>query len=131
MSEYDKEYYAKNKKLKRSKWDAWARTLRGQFTTSKNKAEYNDQDWTLTFEEYSSLRSKNCYYCNGSLPETGRGLDRVDNSKGYTVANVVACCGGCNRLKGDILSLEETAEMVKLLKILRGKDDIWNTFYLL
>lgn len=128
MSEYDKEYYRKNKDEKKQKWNLWARTLRGQFTTSKNKAKQNNQVWDLSFEEYSLLRSKNCHYCNGSLPETTRGLDRIDNDKGYTFKNVVPCCGGCNKLKSNFLSEEETIEVVNLLKKLRDKENVWNIY---
>lgn len=31
--------------------------------------------------------------------KTNRGLDRVDNSLGYILTNVVSCCAICNRMK--------------------------------
>ena len=125
MSEYDRKYYTENREIKRAKWDAWARTLKGQFNVSKRKALSDKKEWTITLEEFGKLRDKPCYYCGGKLPETSRGLDRVDNSKGYTLDNVLPCCGGCNTLRSDVLSVEETKEVVKLLKQLRSKEDLW------
>lgn len=124
MSAYDKEYYRLNKETKRAKWDSWARTIQGQYTTSKNKAKIRNQEWDLTFEEYKELRSKNCHYCSGPLPESSRGLDRLDNSKGYIKDNVVPCCYGCNNLKSNVLSEKETLKVVELLKELRG-NQLW------
>jgi hypothetical protein len=66
--------------------------------------------FTITKDEFSSLTSQPCHYCglppyhtfntkglNGNYTYTG--LDRVDNSLGYTLENVVPCCGVCNRMK--------------------------------
>lgn len=39
-----------------------------------------------------------CWYCGDN---TRTGLDRVDNSQGYSDANSVACCFRCNFLKAD------------------------------
>jgi hypothetical protein len=67
-----------------------------------------------------------CYYCNGDLNEMGIGLDRLDNTIGYLKNNVVPCCDKCNRLKHTSLSKEETLEVIKLLKKLRNKVNLWN-----
>ena len=125
MSQYDVAYYKTHRAEKRAKWDMWARTVKGQYTTSKNKAKYNNVEWDLSLEEYSELRNKSCHYCAGPLPQSSRGLDRLDNSKGYIKGNVVPCCYGCNNLKSDVLSEKETLEVVKLLQTLRGKE-LWN-----
>lgn len=72
----------------------------------------------LTREQAIPLFTQICHYC-GSPPATAgtpstfgyrkkydvskfyyNGIDRVDNSKGYTVSNVVPCCSTCNRSKG-------------------------------
>lgn len=72
--------------------------------------ELNDQDWL-------TLVKGNCIYCgieprqrfgvkknNGMLLYNG--VDRLDNSKGYTRENSVSCCGTCNIAKNN-LSVEE------------------------
>ena len=40
------------------------------------------------------------------------GLYRYDNLLGYTIDNVVPCCGKCNRMKMD-LSIEELFEHMR------------------
>jgi hypothetical protein len=67
----------------------------------------------LTFEQFLELTAQPCTYC-GRPPETSawngkmngafvyNGLDRVDNDLGYTLDNVVACCGRCNLMKRDL-----------------------------
>lgn len=63
----------------------------------------------LSFEEFQAICRRPCSYC-GAPPEQrpsqrGRssifasGIDRVDNSKGYSPDNVVPCCTWCNRAK--------------------------------
>lgn len=71
--------------------------------------------FTLTVDDFRFLTSSNCFYC-GRCPaqrlETQaehylyNGLDRKDNSLGYTIENVVPCCWPCNELKGSY-SFEE------------------------
>lgn len=55
----------------------------------------------ITRGQYLDLLAKftACHYCNGKLNPTAGGLDRYDNTKGYTLKNVVACCWGCNTKK--------------------------------
>lgn len=112
-------YSRKQKKKFNDKWLKWSRTLRGQFTTSKNKVTHKGVSWKLTFEQFAELRSKPCFYCDGPLPETSIGLDRLVAEEGYSVNNVVPCCRNCNMLKGDMLTLRETLEVLKLIKTMR------------
>jgi hypothetical protein len=69
----------------------------------------------LTIEEFNDLSHQNCYYC-GAPPDyeyhpsngvfVGNGIDRIDNTKGYTMDNVVPCCPICNAMK-NALTLDE------------------------
>jgi 5-methylcytosine-specific restriction endonuclease McrA len=70
--------------------------------------------WELTEDHFDRLIAQDCVYC-GSPPASvkkkdsgGRcyngdfvynGIDRVDNTVGYTAWNVVTCCGTCNSAK--------------------------------
>lgn len=71
-----------------------------------------NREFLLTFGEVVSITSSNCYYC-GAKPLSSvlshvkryngdylhNGIDRVDNSTGYTLDNCVPCCWKCNRMK--------------------------------
>jgi hypothetical protein len=51
---------------------------------------------------------KGCHYCFSSLlTETGIGLDRINNNLGYSLDNVLPCCGNCNKIRQDKLTVEE------------------------
>jgi hypothetical protein len=68
--------------------------------------------WNLTKEQFKEITSKNCWYC-GKEPSNNQnlkdvngqyvysGIDRVDNTIGYEIDNVVPCCKNCNYKKSD------------------------------
>jgi len=78
----------------------------------KRHAREMGREWKLTEEDVRFLLLADCHYCGGG-PSTsmlyGRtdekevfmynGIDRVDNSMGYTTDNVVTCCKACNLAK--------------------------------
>ncbi len=70
-------------------------------------------EWHLSRDDVSSLVRQPCVYCGNpagnikrtkNLPEgfPHNGIDRLDSSKSYTLANVASCCGLCNRAKRDM-----------------------------
>jgi hypothetical protein len=84
--------------------------LKGYKYHAKNRGHSFD----LTDEEAKDLMLQNCTYCNaepnnvsygslGSKRMHGKfiynGIDRIDNSLGYTIDNTVPCCAICNRMK--------------------------------
>lgn len=80
-------------------------------------AKKRNRTWTLTRDEYYTLIVKPCHYCE--LPNnsnSGVGLDRLDNSFGYTADNVVSCCTECNVARSDHFSPEE---MIRIGKVIR------------
>ena len=78
-----------------------------KFQESVNRCRRRKLAWEITFEDYVKITSSTCYYCNGRLPEVGTGLDRIDNSLGYTKENVVPCCTLCNITRQDNFTHEE------------------------
>jgi hypothetical protein len=88
----------------------------------KRHAEDHNRVFELTDEECETLFLSNCYYCNcppqlkfepyltapqkRTYPRLSttkvNGIDRKDNSGGYTLGNVVSSCFVCNRAKGDM-----------------------------
>lgn len=100
--------------------------ISSRFSQSRYKANKAKLEWSLTLEQYEDLVTKVCVYCETTLAgATGKALDRLDNAKGYTLDNVVPCCGDCNYLRGIRMSYLETKEVVKLLKQLRKTNCIW------
>ena len=81
----------------------------------KGGARQRSLPFNLTFEEYKDLVTQPCFYCGvteskvcygsiGAALAHGEfkcnGLDRMDNTRGYTLDNVVPCCTQCNISKG-------------------------------
>jgi hypothetical protein len=68
-------------------------------------------DFDLTLEVFTDLINSNCVYCDSpplaikrATGNTGEyikytGIDRRDNTKGYTLDNSVSCCKICNYAK--------------------------------
>lgn len=91
--------------------------MRRTIKNYKKSAERRGIKWDLTDRQFFDLTNQNCFYC-GEIPKnitnfkrsfgsyTYNGLDRKDNTKGYTIRNTVPCCHTCNRAKSD-LTLQE------------------------
>lgn len=84
-----------------------ARSIGQQFSTLKSRAKRDGIEITITFDKFQRLRALPCDYCGGALPEVGYGIDRKNNSKGYTSENSVPCCYQCNTMKGAYLTYDE------------------------
>jgi hypothetical protein len=64
-------------------------------------AEINERIFALTLEEFQVIIIKPCYYCSYYIEGEAIGVDRVDNSIGYTTSNVVPACWNCNKMKSN------------------------------
>lgn len=73
-------------------------------------AKERDLAWQLSEEQFIDIIESSCHYCGerGSMKDIKKdrtisinGIDRVDNTKGYTVENIVPCCNFCNHAKKD------------------------------
>jgi hypothetical protein len=78
----------------------------------KREAAKRDIEFTLTREQFKTLTSSNCHYCdippyritqkkNANGGYTYNGVDRQDNNLGYVPANCVPCCKICNIAKNN------------------------------
>jgi hypothetical protein len=72
----------------------YMQTPRGKFSMYKQIAKLRSRPFELTFEEFMTFWKKPCSYCKIAI--TTIGLDRLDNSKGYSLGNIVSCCRICN-----------------------------------
>lgn len=78
----------------------------------KRGAKQRNLEYDLTEEQFKTLISNNCYYCNSEpKPKKYRnsktktktisynGIDRINSNIGYNLVNCVSCCEMCNRMK--------------------------------
>lgn len=96
----------------------------------RQSAKKHGRKFDLTRDQLVELISSNCYYCGNSpsleknaknrwdKPLAYNGIDRVDNTKGYTLENVVCCCKTCNFLKKDIPQ-DEFLSIIKKIYLCR------------
>lgn len=118
-----KKNYARNGGRIRNKRRMDSRTCATRFYMLKRVARRRGLSCTLTYDEYRVFASRSCHYCGGALgkSESGSGLDRVDNKRGYDADNVLPCCGVCNRVRSDEFTVEETMEMIRAVVGIRKK----------
>lgn len=81
-------------------------SAKGKYRNYRREAKTRELTFDLTLEEFSGMISRPCHYCG----EASGGLDRCDNTLGYTKFNTVPCCFRCNRAKND-LTEQEFVEM--------------------
>jgi len=72
-------------------------TPRPKFQECKGFAKKRGYTFELTFNEFMGFWGLPCHYCGGDINKIG--LDRVDNTIGYTLENVIPCCSLCNTMK--------------------------------
>lgn len=59
-------------------------------------AQRRGHSFNLSYDEFLVLHNAPCAYCGDT---ESYGIDRVDNSAGYTKENCVPCCTVCNHMK--------------------------------
>jgi hypothetical protein len=98
------------RKTKQAQNDTHAR-----FMYAKNSAKSTNKPFLIPEEEYCRMIASGCHYCQRKIKDFGIGLDRINNDKsiGYTLENVLPCCGTCNKIKGIALTVEETEVAIK------------------
>ena len=116
------------RKVLSKRWNRWKRhaVLEGRYHPSKAKRKYkrtkggafcsyrkSAKKRNIVFEldknDFFSLLEKQCVYCGA---DNAHGVDRLDNTIGYTKNNSVSCCWFCNRAKGPI-PLNEWRQWIK------------------
>lgn len=96
--------FGKQKKVRTPKErDAAFRTLR-MLGAYKLKDRQRGQVTEVTIAQLREMIALGCVYC-GDKERVG--LDRINNSIGHTVTNVVPCCYPCNTARNDNFSYEE------------------------
>ncbi len=101
------------------------------FYNYKKDAKKREFCFNLTKSKFLQLVKRECFYCgesptvrqktqnfNGIVPVNG--IDRIDPTVGYTIANVVSCCPTCNVAKSD-MTLQEFKAWVRRVYSLFGR----------
>lgn len=93
------------------------------YCTYQQNAKKRNRSFELNKKQFRNLTQESCSYC-GSEPsgiiekkrQNGiyvyNGIDRIDNTKGYTSDNCVSCCKMCNLMKRG-LTVKEFLDHVK------------------
>lgn len=81
-----------------------------QYAKSAQKRNY---EFSLSYDLFVKIFHSSCTYCD---KENCRGIDRVDNSLGYTLENSFPCCEMCNRMKWRYTKDEFINHMIKIHK---------------
>jgi hypothetical protein len=97
----------------RLKLDKGEAALKGVYRLYMRKAKERGYSFKINLDDFRKLTKERCYYCgieplqkakhpkyNGNYIYNG--IDRIDNSKGYILRNVVSCCKDCNRAKSNM-----------------------------
>lgn len=135
------QYRAKTIVPMESKFPGFVVWRMGIYVASAKKKQ---RQWELTAERFRGLIQQACWYCGvepglqtwmrrssgGRSPTVyqfrAHGIDRIDNSLGYTVENSVPCCETCNFTKRDMLVDEWLAWSERLVTYQRAKKELEN-----
>lgn len=110
-SEYSKQYYQEykgeilehQKQYRQTQYGRAIHLSKGYLRTDKTKGfETNiTPQWIV-----DNIFTSKCYYCEES-DWTKLGTDRIDNTKGHTIDNVICACGKCNSERQDKYTVKE------------------------
>jgi len=132
--------YFKDSTRKRMSLSKGEAALNKIYSKYKYQAKIRKICWKLTKKQFKEITSKRCYLCGVSPKQSIKksnpkfngdyiynGIDRIDNNKGYTIDNVAACCGKCNKMKLN-LSYDEFLEHIKKI-LYRPGFDVEDLYY--
>lgn len=86
----------------------------------RNGARQRGHAWGLTWDDFMGFWGQPCHYCGDDIETVG--LDRVDSTQGYELANVVPCCPTCNKMKGAMGREEWLAHVRKVARHMGLRD---------
>ena len=89
-------YYLKNSNKWKEVQREYNKTPKGSFARYSRRIK-DGISFSLTFEEFMTFWQKPCTYCGAEIKTVG--IDRVDNTEGYSLENCVSCCWICNDMK--------------------------------
>lgn len=109
-----------NNKYRQSRY----RTLGQKYCHLISASKRKNSVCYITKDEYENIVKNGCYYCGINLYlYSGSSIDKIEPDNGYVLDNILPCCGDCNTIKMNILTVRETLEVIKTLKILRNTNE--------
>ncbi|APC25760.1 HNH endonuclease [Only Syngen Nebraska virus 5] len=130
MRNYDRKRREKDPEKFRER-DAFRNaTIHRKYQDFKKGAERRNIPFDITEDFVGTITDKECFYCGEETTKMKRnGIDRLDNTLGYTEDNCVSCCGACNNMKRclDANTFVERCSQVSLYNGHEGKMcDFWD-----
>lgn len=110
-------------------------SMHSAFSHYRYGAKERGFSFELTEDQFCFITQQNCFYCNDPPSNYSNakachggymysGIDRVDNTKGYTLDNCVACCKRCNGTKRAYSKQEFTDWIAKVYNNLKEKGEL-------
>ena len=70
----------------------------------------------LSLEQFETIVTTPCFYCNIIQEKGFNGIDRMDQKQGYVIENCVSCCKLCNFMKGALDNITFLQRVEHILK---------------
>jgi hypothetical protein len=95
--------------------DAFANSNCISYKSYKDRARNKNLEFTITEEDHQEITNQDCYICGKKSSNIHKnGLDRIDNSMGYTLHNIKPSCFECNVMK-KTMTYENLIDKLKLI----------------
>lgn len=102
------------------------------YNNYKSKSYRKGIQFDIDIFVFIHITQEKCHYCgqepsniSSNPSRNGRyiynGIDRVDNSKGYILDNIVPCCGNCNKAKLARTDTDFIEHCERIVEYQRGK----------
>jgi hypothetical protein len=110
-------YYHANKDKISVKRKEQSKRIENRYRSLTYAARNKGLGFDITFGQYKEMViNGSCYYCGNSIDGlVGHCMDRMDNTKGYLINNVLPCCPTCNYSRGNYYTVEEFKIMIDAL----------------
>lgn len=111
---YVQKYVKKNKEKVQQYGKVYSQTIAGKYRSYLSSAQKRKYDFSLTISEFGEIITGNCKYCGEKT--TPMGVDRIDNTIGYTKENSTPCCKKCNYMKNKHSVTDFLSHVAKICK---------------
>lgn len=95
-------------------------SFKWRYAMARRHAVKSNREFSLTFEEYNQIVSSPCVYKTDGSEDFRIGLDRKDNTAGYTLDNSLPSCSLHNAIKSNVFTYEQMIDLVHRYNIKCG-----------